>query len=71
MGNCLLTLTLIFSSMIFFSFSSEELHLDSFDFFSLYLLFDSKKIYIDPQIQHMKLDIGLSYNAPISQQWLV
>lgn len=28
------------------------------------------KIYIPENIQHVKLDIGLSYNAPMSQHWL-
>lgn len=28
------------------------------------------KIYIPPNIKHIKLDIGLSYSAPMSQYWL-
>jgi FkbM family methyltransferase len=40
-------------------------------FFSNHLpINDEGKIQIDPKIQHIKLDIGLSWCAPMSQVWL-
>jgi hypothetical protein len=32
--------------------------------------FKNDKIFIDPIIKHIKIDVGLAYNAPQSQKWL-
>ena len=32
--------------------------------------FKDDKILIDPSIKHIKIDVGLAYNAPQSQKWL-
>jgi hypothetical protein len=46
---------------------SEE---DFRQFLSQYVPLRDGKIFIPEHIQHIKLDIGLSYSAPMSQYWL-
>jgi FkbM family methyltransferase len=35
-----------------------------------HILLVNNKIFIDPNKKHVKIDVGLSYGAPISQTWL-
>ena len=69
--SCISNLTLFSLILSFTMFCSSTYGNVMQQFIASHIpLREDGKIDIPPYIKHIKLDIGLSYNAPMSQQWL-
>ncbi len=74
MGNVKFCALLLFLSAALFLMSSKPIaaseEMENFLSAHVSLREKDRKISIPEEVRHIKLDIGLSYNAPMAQRWL-